>query len=197
MNLYALFFIVFLICFDILLNFFFALIYFHDMVNRMDRSTTVGQYKSEISRSTQWWIHIIMRGKRFDENGVSMVQKRSLCQSDQSDQVIFTFFLKIKSSFFCPTMLLDSPYFGFCFCGKKMTTKKILPKNPIKSVFSAFYWWKSTFIPSFLALHQCTLCTYKTNQSIARLVCNSCYGKMKNIINLFFLFRYDHHLSIL
>lgn len=86
------FFIVFLIRFDILLNFFFALIYFYDMVNGMDRSTTVGQYKSENSRSTQWWIHIIMRGKRFDENGVSMVQKRSLCQSDQSDQVIFTIF---------------------------------------------------------------------------------------------------------
>lgn len=74
-------------------------IYFHGIANGVNATqrTTVGQHKSQIACSTQRWIHIIMRGKGFDENGVSMVQKWRLCQSNQSDQVIS----KFVYSFFC------------------------------------------------------------------------------------------------
>lgn len=127
MILYAHFFIVLLIRFDILLTFFFfALIYFHDMVNR---SITVGQHKSQNSRSTQWWIHIIMRSKRFDENGVSMVQKRRLCQSDQSDQVIFI-------HFFLSNDIIRSAAYWLLFLWKKYDIKKNIVKK--KAFFQNF-----------------------------------------------------------
>lgn len=119
---------VFVFCFDI------CILSFHSMYWRLAfgvNVAAVGQNKSQNAGSPQWWIHIIMRGKGFDEYGVSMVQKWRLCQSNQSDQVIlsnlFTFSLAIFIRFTVAEFR--------CQISPEMK----------KAIADEQYWWKASF----------------------------------------------------
>lgn len=83
-----------------ILNFFFHFFFFVStclLTMWLGRSIVVGQYKLQTGRPTQWWIHSIVRGQRIGQNGIPMVQKWLLCESNQSDQVslilVFSTFL--------------------------------------------------------------------------------------------------------